>query len=47
MFVSCHALKEVTVENNYPLPRIDCLFDQHRGAGLCSLKLIFDRDSIR
>jgi hypothetical protein len=46
MFVYCHALNEVTVENNYPLPRIDGLFDRHCGAGVCSLKLIFDRDSI-
>jgi hypothetical protein len=27
-----HALNEVTIENNYPLPRIDDLFDQPRGA---------------
>jgi hypothetical protein len=47
MFVYCHALNEVTVENNYPLPRIDGLFDQHCGVSVCSLKLIFDRDSIR
>jgi hypothetical protein len=26
------ALNEATVENNYPLPRIDGLFDQPRGA---------------
>jgi hypothetical protein len=26
------ALNEVTVKNKYPLPRIDDLFDQHRGA---------------
>jgi hypothetical protein len=46
MFMYCHALNEVTVENNYPLRRIDGLFDQHRGVGVCSLKSIFDRDSI-
>jgi hypothetical protein len=46
MFLYYHALNEVTVENNYPLPRIDGLFDQHHGAGVCSLKLIFDQDSI-
>jgi hypothetical protein len=27
-----HALNEVTVKNKYPLPRIDDLFDQLRGA---------------
>jgi hypothetical protein len=27
-----HALKEVTIKNKYPLPRIDDLFDQLRGA---------------
>jgi hypothetical protein len=46
MFMYCHALNEVTVENNYLLPRISGLFDQHCGAGLCSLKSIFDQDSI-
>jgi hypothetical protein len=46
MFVYCHVLSEVTAKNNYPLPRIDGIFDQHRGAGVCSLKSIFDRDSI-
>jgi hypothetical protein len=30
--VDYHALNEVTVKNNYPLPRIDDLFDQLRGA---------------
>jgi hypothetical protein len=29
--VDYHALNEVTVKNKYPLPRIDDLFDQHRG----------------
>jgi hypothetical protein len=46
MFMYYHDLNEVTIENNYALPRIDGLFDQHRGAGVCSLKSIFDRDSI-
>jgi hypothetical protein len=46
MFMYCHALNEVTVENNYPLPRIDGLFDQHRGADVCSPKSIFDQNSI-
>jgi hypothetical protein len=27
-----HALNEVTIKNKYPLPRIDDLFDQLRGA---------------
>jgi hypothetical protein len=30
--MDCHALNEVTVKNKYPLPRIDDLFDQLRGA---------------
>jgi hypothetical protein len=30
--VDCHALNEVTIENKYPLPRIDDLFDQLCGA---------------
>jgi hypothetical protein len=32
MFVYYRALNEVTVKNKYPLPRIDDLFDQLRGA---------------
>jgi hypothetical protein len=39
--VDYHALNEVTVKNKYPLPRIDDLFDQLRGA-VCSLRSIFD-----
>jgi hypothetical protein len=27
-----HALNEVTVKNNYPMPRINDLFDQLHGA---------------
>jgi hypothetical protein len=46
MCVYYHALNEVTVENKYPLPRIEDLFDQLRGVSVCSLKSIFDRDSI-
>jgi hypothetical protein len=46
MFMYCHALNEVTVENNYTLPRIEGLFDQHCDADVCSLKSIFDQDSI-
>ncbi len=29
-------LNKVTVKNNYPLPRIDDLFDQLKGAGVFS-----------
>jgi hypothetical protein len=32
MCVYCCALNEVTVKNKYPLPKIDDLFDQLRGA---------------
>jgi hypothetical protein len=32
LWVDYHALNEVTVKNKYPLPRIDNLFDQLRGA---------------
>jgi hypothetical protein len=32
MCVYYHTLNEVIVENNYPLPRIDGLFDEPRGA---------------
>jgi hypothetical protein len=31
MYVYFHALNEVTIENKYPLPRIDDLFDQLYG----------------
>jgi hypothetical protein len=31
------ALNEITVENNYPLPRIDDLFDQLRGVCVFSM----------
>jgi hypothetical protein len=30
--VDYHAMNEVTINNKYPLPRIDDLFDQLRGA---------------
>jgi hypothetical protein len=30
--VNYHALNEITIKNKYPLPRIDDLFDQLRGA---------------
>jgi hypothetical protein len=43
--VDCHALNKVTIKNKYPLPRIDDLFDQLRGACV-SLRPIFDRDTI-
>jgi hypothetical protein len=34
--VDYHALNEVTVKNKYPVPRIDDLFDQLRGASVFS-----------
>jgi hypothetical protein len=36
MYVDYHALNEVTVKNKYPLPRIDDLFGQLRGACMFS-----------
>jgi hypothetical protein len=36
MCVDYHALNAVTVKNKYPLPRIDNLFDQLRGACMFS-----------
>jgi hypothetical protein len=30
--VDYHSLNEVTIKNKYPLPRIDDLFDQLKGA---------------
>jgi hypothetical protein len=41
-----HALNEVTVKNKYPLPRIDDMSDQLHGVCVCSLRLIFARDTI-
>ena len=32
MYVDYHALNEVIIKNKYPLPRIDDLFDQLKGA---------------
>jgi hypothetical protein len=40
------ALNELTVKNNYSLPRIADLFDQLRGVCVCSLRSIFDQDII-
>jgi hypothetical protein len=40
------ALNEVTIENEYLLPRIDDLFDQLHRVCVCSIKLIFDWDRI-
>jgi hypothetical protein len=34
--VDYHALNEVTIRNNYPLPRIDDLFDQLHGVCVLS-----------
>jgi hypothetical protein len=34
MCIDYRALNEVTIKNKYPLPRIEDLFDQLRGAGV-------------
>jgi hypothetical protein len=34
MFVDYRSLSEVTIKNKYPLPRIEDLFDQMKGAGV-------------
>jgi hypothetical protein len=44
--VDYRALNKVTVKNKYPLPRIDDLFDQLCGVCVCSLRLIFGRNTI-
>jgi hypothetical protein len=44
--VDYHALDEVTVKNKYLLARIDDLFDQLHGVCVCSLRSIFDQDTI-
>jgi hypothetical protein len=36
MFVDYRSLNEVTIKNKYPLPRIEDLFDQMRGAKIFS-----------
>ena len=36
MFIDYRQLNKVSVKNNYPLPRIDDLFDQLQGASLFS-----------
>jgi hypothetical protein len=36
MCIDYRALNEVTIKNNYPLPRIEDLFDQLRGVGVFS-----------
>jgi hypothetical protein len=36
MCVDYHSLNEVTIENKYPLPRIEDLFDQMKGASVFS-----------
>jgi hypothetical protein len=36
MCIDYRALNEVTVKNKYPLPRIEDLFDQLRGASVFS-----------
>jgi hypothetical protein len=37
MCVDYRALNAVTIKNKYPLPRIDDLFNQHRGTGVFSM----------
>jgi hypothetical protein len=44
--VDYHTLNEVAINNKYALTRIDDLFDQLRGVCVCSLRSIFDRDTI-
>jgi hypothetical protein len=34
MYVDYRSLNEVTIKNKYPLPRIEDLFDQMKGAGV-------------
>jgi hypothetical protein len=36
MYVDYRSLNEVTIKNKYPLPRIEDLFDQMKGAGVFS-----------
>jgi hypothetical protein len=36
MCVDYHSLNEVTIRNQYPLPRIEDLFDQMKGASVFS-----------
>jgi hypothetical protein len=36
MFVDYRSLNEVTIKNKYPLPRIEDLFDQMKGASVFS-----------
>jgi hypothetical protein len=36
MYVGYRSLNDVTIKNKYPLPRIDDLFDQMRGARVFS-----------
>jgi hypothetical protein len=36
MCVDYRSLNDVTIKNKYPLPRIEYLFDQMRGARVCS-----------
>jgi hypothetical protein len=36
MYIDYIALNEVTIKNKYPLPRIEYMFDQPRGANVFS-----------
>jgi hypothetical protein len=40
MCVDYHSLNEVTIKNKYPLPRIEDLFDQMKGASVFSISKI-------
>jgi hypothetical protein len=46
MCVDYRSLNDITIKNKYPLPRIEGLFDQMRGAKV-SPKLILDRVIIK
>jgi hypothetical protein len=34
MYIDYRSLNEVTIKNKYPLPRIEDMFDQMKGAGV-------------
>jgi hypothetical protein len=50
MCIDCRSLNEVTIKNKYPLPRIEDLFDQMKGASVFSkidLRLGYNQLKIR
>jgi hypothetical protein len=50
MCVDYHSLNEVTIKNKYPLPQIEALFDQMKGASVFSkidLRLGYHQQRIR